>query len=180
MRVSTLVLVVALIACASSAPSTSGGAEGNVRVRAEGNRSILSMNAAPVAGVSVIATGIDKAWSVLPAVYDSLAIPRSRIDQASYTIGNTSMQLRRRLGKVRLSKYLDCGTTQQGLGADDNDVNLSVTTQLQAEPTGATRVTTIVSALSKPTMLSGDYSRCSSTGEIEREVHFLLDAAVQK
>ncbi len=75
------------------------------------------MNAVPVAGVSVLASGIEKAWLVLPAVYDSLGIPRSKVDRASYTIGNLGMQVRRRLGNVRLSKYLDCGTTQQGLGA---------------------------------------------------------------
>ena len=138
------------------------------------------MNAVPVAGVSVLASGIDKAWLVLPAVYDSLGIPRSKVDRASYTIGNLGMQVRRRLGNVRLSKYLDCGTAQQGPSADSYDVNLSVTTQLQAEPTGATRVTTTVAAMAKPIMLSGEYSRCSSTGEIELQVHNLLDAAVQR
>lgn len=79
---------------------------------------------------------------------------------------------------MRLSKYLDCGTAQQGLSADSYDVNLSVMTQLQAEPTGATKVITTVAAMAKPVMLSGEYSRCSSTGEIELQVHKLLDAAV--
>lgn len=177
MRISPF-LMVALTACASSANPTPRGTEGNISVRAEGNRSTLSMNAVPVAGVSVIGTGIGRAWLALPGVYDSLAIPRTKVDEATHTLGNSSMQIRRRLGNVRLSKYIDCGTAQQGLSADSYDVNLSVITQLQPEPTGATKVITTVAAMAKPVMLSGEYSRCSSTGEIELQVHRLLDAAV--
>lgn len=177
-RVSPLLIVV-LIACASPATPRTRTPEG-VSVRVEGNRTALSVNAVPVAGVSLVGAGIEKAWQVLPAVYDSLPIARTIFDPATHTIGTEGLQIRRRLGNVRLSKYLDCGVAQQGSSADSYDVNLTVTTQLTAEPTGATKVTTTVSAMAKPMMLSGEYSRCSSTGEIELRVHKLLDAAVMR
>jgi hypothetical protein len=170
-------LVMAVTACASSATTGSGGSAGSLPVHVEGT-SNLAVNAAPVAGVSVIAAPIDKAWLALAAVYDSLAIPRSRTDAASHSLGISGMQIRRRLGNVRLSRYLDCGMAQQGPSADDYDVNLSVSTQLQPDATGGTRVTTTVGAMAKPIMISGDYSRCSSTGEIELRVHKLLAAAM--
>jgi hypothetical protein len=177
MRAGLFFVIVAVAACASSTTPRPGVSEGILPVRVEGTT--LAVTGAPVAGVSVVGAPIEKAWLALPAIYDSLAIPRSRIDAASHTLAITGMQVRRRLGNVRLSRYLDCGMAQQGPSADDYDVNLSVSTQLLAVAEG-TRVTTTVGAVAKPIMVSGDYSRCSSTGEIELRVHKLLEAAMNR
>jgi hypothetical protein len=173
MRVNLFLIVVALTACAPSGPTpvTSGAVPTPVRID---SRTTLATHSTPVAGVSLVWVPIAKVWQDLPAVYDSVGIPRTTIDPATHTLGNLGMQIRRQLGKVRLSKYLDCGSAQQGPSADSYDVHLKVTTQLHEEPSGHTRVTTVVDAMAKPFMLSGEYSRCASTGEIELKVHNLL------
>lgn len=182
MRVHPFMIVAALAAPAACAPSGSSPvAGGNVPtpVRID-SRTTIATNSAPVAGVSLLWAPIDKLWQDLPAVYDSVGIPRTTIDPASHSMGNLGMQIRRQLGKVRLSKYLDCGSAQQGPSADSYDVHLKVMTQLQAEPSGHTKVTTTVDGMAKPFMLSGEYSRCASTGEIELKVHNMLEAALKR
>jgi hypothetical protein len=166
-------LIVALTACAPSGPTPVSGGGVAVPVRID-SRTTLATHSAPVAGVSLLWIPIEAVWQDLPAVYDSVGIPRTTIDPATHTIGNLGMQIRRQLGKVRLSKYLDCGSAQQGPSADSYDVHLKVTTQLLAEPSGHTRVTTVVDGMAKPVLLSGEYTRCASTGEIELKVHDLL------
>jgi hypothetical protein len=145
-----------------------------------GGRTTLSTSSAPVPGVATIQAPIAKIWLALPAVFDSLEIPRTTFDPASYTIGNVGMQIRRQLGKVRLSKYLDCGAPQLRPSADYYDVNLSVITRLEPEASGDTRLTTTVDAMAKPVAFSGEYGRCASTGEIESKVRSLLEAELKR
>ena len=177
MRVNPFLLAVALAACAPSGQNP-GTSTTNVPtpVRID-SRTTLATTSVPVAGVSLVWKPIDAMWQALPAVYDSLGIPRTTIDPASHSIGNAGMQIRRQLGKVRLSKYLDCGAAQQGPSADSYDVHLKVMTNLQSQPSGHTQVTTTVDAMAKPVMLTGEYSRCASTGEIELKVHKLLESS---
>lgn len=182
MRASPLLLVVALTACASAAtPPRPAGSDGTVSVGSgAGGRTTLSTSAAPIAGVATIQAPIEKIWLALPAVFDSLAIPRTTFDPASHTIGNVGMQIRRQLGKVRLSRYIDCGSPQSRPSADFYDVNLSVVTQLQPEATGDTRISTTVDAMAKPVAFSGEYVRCASTGDIESKIRSLLDAELKR
>ena len=177
MRANPFLLVVVLTACAPSGPRpVTSDASVPTPVRID-SRTTLATTSTPVAGVSLVWKPIATMWQALPAVYDSLGIPRTTIDPASHTIGNLGMQIRRQLGKVRLSKYLDCGNAQQGPSADSYDVHLKVVTQLQEQPSGHTQVTTTVDGMAKPFMLSGEYSRCASTGEIELKVHKLLESS---
>jgi hypothetical protein len=181
-RVNPLLLAVAVTACASSAnpPPRPAGSDGTISVSAPTGRGAISTNTAPIPGVVTIAAPIGKIWLALPAVYDSLAIPRTTFDPPSHTIGNVGMQLRRQLGNVRLSRYLDCGSPQSRPSADFYDVNLSVVTQLQAEQSGDTRLTTTVDAMAKPVAFGGEYVRCASTGGIEAKLRSLLDAELKK
>lgn len=182
MRGFFLIGIVALSGCASSnvAPGSAGAETARV-VGGAGEGAVHAISTgAPIAGASTVAAPADKLWSALPAVYDSLGIPRSVLDPSSRMIGNRGLQIRRQLGGVRLSKYLDCGSAQARPSADFYDVNLSVVTQLQAIDAGNTRVVTTVDAMGRPVSFSGEYIRCATTGEIESRISSMLDSAARR
>lgn len=177
MRGIVLMTVAAAFGCASSNVAPGAVNAGVSRVSGSEGMQSISTGAVPIAGVSTLAAPIDKLWRTLPAVYDSIAIPLATIDPSSHMIGNRGLQIRRELGGVRLGKYIDCGYAQSRPSADFYDVNLSVTTQLQAVDSARTTVTTTVDAVARPVLFTGEYSHCATTGEIELRISKMLDAA---
>jgi hypothetical protein len=173
MRVLTVLPALALAACASSsaAPAASsttatirgGGAIG-------GSLTMAQTNAPNVSSVSF---PMDQVWKVLPAAFDSLAVPLGIIDPVKHIIGNEGFKIRQRLGKVALSRYVECGTTQIGPNADSYEVFMTVLTQLVPGPSGTTSVATTFEALARPITFAQDYSRCTSKGLLETR---LMDA----
>ncbi len=162
-----LLFSLALIAaCASGGTSSSATAKpASQTVRGAGTS--ITISAVSTADVSHLPYTADAVWRILPSVYDSVGIPVTTIDQARKSIGNPGYKTRARLGKVTLSRLLDCGNTQIGPNADSYDVFLSVMTTVTPEgATGAT-LATIVDAQARPVIVSQAYSRCSSKGAIE-------------
>ena len=66
---------------------------------------------------------VDRVWP-LRAAYDSLAIPVAVFNAATGTMGNSSLRVRRRLGDVAISKYINCGNVQGGPSADAYEIQL--------------------------------------------------------
>ncbi|MDB4877844.1 MAG: hypothetical protein JWM41_4290 [Gemmatimonadetes bacterium] len=171
MRPLLAMMVVALSACASAntpphidAPETvriSGGGTGTMQMS-------TTPNAAP--NVATVAAPIDAVWRAMPLAFDSLGILTNTVDPAAHVIGNTGMKIRRQLGKVPLSKYLDCGSTQGPPSADTYEIQFSVITQLTPAAGGATTVTTTIDGRGRPVTMAGEYSRCSSKGTLEQAI----------
>jgi len=82
--------------------------------------------------------------------------------------------VRRRLGKVALSRYLDCGSSQLGPSADEYQINLAVMSSVQARSGDTTVVTTNVDATGTGLQFSGQSVRCTSRGELEKRIHELV------
>ena len=168
-----------VLGCASSNTAPGQASTGTARVigsTGEGTMHALSTGSEPIAGESRVAAPVSKLWSALPGVYDSLRIAPGLVDPTSRMYGNRSLQIRRQLGSVRLSKYIDCGSAQARPSADFYDVNLSVITQLQAVDSTNTKVVTTVDAMARPVSFSGEYVRCATTGEIEQRISSMLAA----
>jgi hypothetical protein len=109
MRRLSLLGVFLVAACASSAASrTAPGAanSGVARVSSPGGNESISTGAVPIAGASTIYAPIDRLWGLLPAVYDSVGIPLTVVDRASYLLGNRGLQVRRQLRVVAIRKYI--------------------------------------------------------------------------
>jgi hypothetical protein len=117
-----------------------------------------------------VAFPTERVWSVIRAVYDSLAIPVTIFDPASHTIGNAALRVRRRLGETALSKYLNCGSTQGGSSADTYEIQMSVTSVVAPEESGTTSIVTTVQGQGRPITLSSEYTTCSTTGGLEMRV----------
>lgn len=139
-----------------------------------GTTLIVASSTAP--SVRSIKTTPEKIWNVLPAVYDSLGIPVTERDPATRSIGNASLKIRRDLGGVRLSRYLDCGDTQGSPSADSYEILLSMKTQLTPDAAGTTTVTTTVDAMGRPVFVASEYIHCGSKGGIEKRFFDILNA----
>lgn len=182
-------LSLALLAgCASSSSSTatsagtSSTASTRQAPRTMGGADVGSITIATssTADVTRLANSVDAVWRIMPSVFDSVGIAVTTIDQANKQIGNPGYKIRGRLGKVTLSRYLDCGNTQIGPNADSYDVFLSVLSTVAADGTAGAKLSTVVDAQAKPITYNQAYSRCSSKGGLEIRIAELVKARLAK
>jgi len=168
MRSVVILALLVLPGCASAPGSAITDRDATVRV-SDGS-SIMRVQPTGGMASAPLAYSADAVFAVLPAVLDSLGISVGTLDSDQRVIGNTGLKLIGRLGKVALSKYIDCGQTQGFPSADTYEVHLSVLTQVHRQ--GATEATlaTVVEAAARPMSHKGDYSRCSTKGELESRI----------
>lgn len=171
-RIAALSLVT-LVGCATSQtpPSTTPETQ-TVRVSGVTGSTGLRTTSSTMSRVDTLWVSLDRVWKALPGVYGTLDIPIERFDAESNTIGHSSLKLYRRLGKVPLTRYLDCGATQIGPNADSYEVYLSVLTKVQRVQSDSanTAVMTTVEATARPVQFRGDMVRCTSKGALEERV----------
>lgn len=180
-RIVHVILLAAVSGCASSGTtSTAGTSTQTARVSTAGGTTTLTTTASLQPGVMTLDVPIDAAWRALPVAYDSIGIPVGKVDTLSRVVGNEGYKLRRKLGGVSLTRYLDCGQAQGFRSAETYEINLAVITRLR--PLGATQTSaaTTVQASARPVNFAGEYSSCSSTGELEKRVADVLSRIVQR
>ena len=173
-----------VLSCVAACASSSGGAATSARPATQtvgrGDIGTLVMSNSGGSDVFKVPHSADAVWKVLPSVFDSLAIPVNSIDPASKEIGNSALKIRSRLGKVYLSRYLECGSTQLGPNADSYDVVLTVMTKVTADGAAASSLGTTVQAQAKPATYNQGYNQCSSKGAIEKRLVDLVSSALSK
>ena len=118
--------------------------------------------------------------AALGRFYQRLGLQIAESDPATGTQSTVFHRARVRLGRARLSSYLDCGTGALGLPIADNyQVNFQASTTLF--PDSATQKTTVrtrLRATAKPDGVSGDPVPCYTTGEFERLVGDYISEAL--
>jgi hypothetical protein len=183
------ILVLGLMAaagCAGSNP-TPGAAAPEQRVTVPGGGGSAgsggaSLNVVPVTGLSThqFAYPVDAVWKILPAVFDSVAVPVGLLDPTSHTIGNRGFKLRGKLGKVPLGRYIDCGTTQIGPNAESYDITLTLTTALTPAAGGGTSMAINMEASAKPLAFAQEPFRCGTKAALEQRVVDLTNALLSR
>lgn len=169
-----LALTLAAGCASSTSPPPEAARPETVRiVNAGGGGMSIGTSNAPRAMATKIARPVADVWAVVPQVLESIPIPVDHLDHNTRTAGNSSLKLRRRLGKAPVSRYLDCGTTQAGPNADSYEVLLSVMVETQPAD-GQTQIRTSVQGLARPVLFAGDYIRCQTTDELERYIAKLI------
>jgi hypothetical protein len=164
--------IVVLMACASphGGQAPQQGAVETISVpRGSGSMNIPTVRSTTT-GVATIASPVERVWGVLPAVYGSLGIPIATQDAESRVIGSSGLKLRRRLGNVSLTKYLDCGSSQGGPSADTYEIFLTVLTRATPGASGETTLSTTVEATGRPVSFSSGDVRCTTTGALEGRI----------
>ena len=167
-----VLLATATAGCASSSALPEPPAQQRVQIVGMAGR--LTVNSNSTASKSSIVAPIEQVWRVLPAVFDSLGVAVSTVDQAQHVIGNDALKVRQRLGKAPLSRYLDCGQTQIGPNADSYDVVLTLLVQLKPNGVGSTTLLSTVEATAKPIAYAQSASACSSKGALESRLTTLI------
>jgi hypothetical protein len=169
MRSAIVASLILLTACAASRSETTPPTRSETIRIVGGSGTVAQMSTvnARAASVMTIPSSLDDVWKVLPAVYESLGIPITRVDATSHIIGNEGLKVRRRLGDAPLTRYLDCGSGQGGPNADTYEVHLAVLTEAREAAPGSTHVSTTIQATARPLTFSADPVRCASNGALE-------------
>lgn len=131
------------------------------------------------ARTAVVPLASARAWAALPAAYTALGLPAGQGGEAEGASVVGPLQLMRRLDRVPLSRYLDCGSTVALPNADAYAVTLHLATQLEPAGAGATRVATLVQASARPRDTAGNPVSCTSTGLLEQRLAEELQRAGQ-
>lgn len=171
MKLHHVVLSALLVGCASSGSSgpSVGPREVTTRVETpEGTVNLRSMRSDPTAEFSIDAPP-DQVWRALAVVYDELDVHVTTLDMGNRRIGIENTRMRRRLGGVRLSKYLSCGERLGQPLADTDDIRMTVLTQVVPSGSGSV-LYTLVDASAKQTGTSGNWVNCATTGELEHHI----------
>lgn len=163
MRPTLVLWLIAAGACATSNAGSAIASSSDVPIGTSDVR--IQSSGRPT--VNLVPFALDRVWSVLPAVLDSLGIRIDQLDAKQHVIGSTGFKAHKRLGKVPLSRIIDCGSTQGFPSADEYDVHLSVLTQVETDKAGPTSIATKVEAAARPMAFAGAYAKCSSKGVLE-------------
>jgi hypothetical protein len=177
----------ALLGCASTngaaGPAAAASPQETVRVSAGVGSGTMIVDTHPITASARITVDFtrDRVWGEMKAAYDSLGIPITTFDPATHTIGNASVRVRRRLGDVSMSKYVNCGNVQGVQSADAYEVIASVSTRLEAGDTPLkTLMLTTLEAQGRPMTVAAEFVRCSSTGVLETRLSQIVTAAIKR
>ena len=177
-----------LTACASGGagePPKPAGPAGNAeRTRtagaAEGSNLDMSYRSTNFVSSNLVAATLDSAWAVLPEIWKSLGITTiDGISTKDRRLQTGQMRLHRQLGGVALSRYIECGRTTQGLSADIYFIVMRLETVLTGND-GAVLVQSAMAVTGEGTGNSGQVTRCSTSGELERRIAERLATRLQK
>ncbi len=162
-------LTLAVISCVSSTPAVTPTTQ-TTKIGANGATYEFQRVVSDNASEQTVAMPLDRAWSALPAVYETLGIPPATIDSRTHTFGNTNLKARTQLGGTQLSELLDCGWSMAGKNADRFEVTLRVTTSLRAAESGGTIIHTEVSADARDPGHGESSVHCASKGALETRI----------
>ncbi len=177
-----IVLLAFGAACASS--GSSSGSETAVSPSTTSLQSPLassmgsSMNITTSNEVTAIATHVpvsqDSAYALLIRAYVVLAIPVVPVDQKR-AVGNSALQIRRKLAGMPMQKIVDCGDKMGLPNAETWDIHMNILSYVQPVSDGTAQILTRIQALGNPPDLSNrDLSPCPSTGDLEKKISDLV------
>ncbi|HET8654198.1 MAG TPA: hypothetical protein VFL93_01600 [Longimicrobiaceae bacterium] len=167
MRPSRLVCFLALTGCATA--GAGGPGNGPTRVVPSSNGGTILVNQDVQSSDSTISAAPDTAWAALGAVYRSLEIPVTMVDQAHHQLGNRDLELTRgRIAGQAMSAYFDCGGSMTGPIANSARLRIDVVSRVEPAPSGGTVLSTRATATALSTNgTSTGAGACSSTGRLE-------------
>ena len=117
----------------------------------------------------------EQVFAAVLAVYADLKIPVTLRDSVGGLVGNTRLIQTGRLGKERLSRYLECGAGMTGPNADLFRVQLAIATMIQTVSPTRTQIKTALAAGARNLEgNSSDAVRCGTTGELETRIAALV------
>ncbi|MBM4185988.1 MAG: hypothetical protein FJ206_01625 [Gemmatimonadetes bacterium] len=93
---------------------------------------------------AVVPVPPNQVWKILAAVYTDLGLEVNFREAGNFRLGSCYQRVRTRLGKERLSAFVDCGSTRSVPNADQYEVALTVLTTVRPNSSGTTSLFTFV------------------------------------
>jgi hypothetical protein len=112
-------------------------------------------------------------WGLLPAAYIDAGLPEPVADQSTWTVAVVDHRVARRIGDMRMSTLISCGSDLTGQHADTHRIRLSVRTWLE-QSDGGTEARTRLEATASSTEGRAGVVACTSTGELENRIAVML------
>lgn len=112
-------------------------------------------------------------FQALEAAYRTLEIPIMHRNPSKYEVGNQNHEARR-IDGLRMSRYVDCGTSINGPLANTYEITLSIMSVLATTDDEGVSVTTVLGARGEPRATSGNPIPCNSLGVLEERVAQLV------
>jgi hypothetical protein len=111
-----------------------------------------------------------RVWEAVPIAYRRMGLEITASDPTRGELSTEYYRARARIGRARISTYVDCGSGALGLpNADNYQINFRAVTRLYPDSLNhKTTVRTILRATAKADGVSGDPVACLTTGELER------------
>ena len=164
----------AAAACASSgsAPveSATGTTQNTVRVDGGTSSYQTDLTHSDRATESDLPVTADRAFAILPIVYEQIGLKINTAVSDSRTIGVNGARTRR-VGKDAMSRFLSCGNDATGNSlADSYSVLLTVLSRVTPSGTTGSVLSTQVIATAQPMSTSGSVITCQSTGVLEDRI----------
>ncbi|MEP7085796.1 MAG: hypothetical protein ABI884_00560 [Gemmatimonadota bacterium] len=187
-RIAPIAIVLVLCACGSSGGTRATTETPDIRqsngfTRLEtpnGGSLIIDWQHEHTYEETPLLVGVDKAWSAFPTVFGELGIQPGIVDQKQHVFGNAGFKVRGSIGRQRLSRYIDCGTTAGMSNADTYDVIVRIVSQVVPADAGLASLRTQVEASAHASAISGSNVRCVSTGQLEERVAHMMSELAAK
>lgn len=104
-------------------------------------------------------------------VYEELGIPIGMLQTSTYSVGNTDFKARRQIGKIAMTRIVDCGHGVTGPRAQSDNITFDLRTQVKAISADRVVLETRLSAIAQSTQgTSSNVVSCSTKGELERQI----------
>ena len=119
-----------------------------------------------------VAAPADRVWLAVAGAYDDLKLPITTRVDASRQVASQGRRFRGSIGGTRLGILFNCGSSAAGGDlADSYELTVDVaSTVAPAADAAQSTVQSVVSALARPVMTSGEPVRCASTGRLEQKI----------
>jgi hypothetical protein len=110
-------------------------------------------------------------FAVLPEAFHDIGLTAKELDQNTQQAGTGTFRAQYRIGKQRMSTFIDCGLDGMGLRqADSYGISMRVTTQIVPEGPERATVRTLVQSTGRPASNSGLEIHCPSLGTLEQKL----------
>jgi predicted secreted Zn-dependent protease len=146
---------------------TQGTAFGRGRLIASNPNAPFTLLVQPRAGTirGPLTVPVERAWSALRGAYEAVGLHVNAADNSAHALGD-SIVVHGMLTRFPTSDLVNCGTPPGGRNADSIDVLLFVTSRIDGDGGGGSRMTNSVQAVAHPT--GAPPIACRSLGTLER------------
>ena len=164
-------ILLSLAACATSGPGARQESDERIIVSGDATGTVADVRITREDYVpsAVLDAPRERVWELLPAVYEELGLPGPGADRSTWTVAVVDHRTSRRIGSMRMSTLISCGSDLTGQNADTHRIRMTVRTWLEAAGEG-TIARTRVEATASSTEGRASLITCTSTGELENRI----------